>query len=92
MLHALGFTYSELIPLHRWLGVGIVFWSVVHTVGYLMYYVYKDSVANLINFYDVGRSTMNITGCFALVRFPVQTYIDMANAHSTLSGGNRALN
>ncbi|KAI8602057.1 ferric reductase like transmembrane component-domain-containing protein [Dissophora ornata] len=66
MLHALGFTYAEILPLHRWLGVGILFWSVLHTVGYIMYYDWDGSLAEAINFYDEGRSTMNIMGFVAL--------------------------
>ncbi|KAF9202930.1 hypothetical protein BGZ49_006966 [Haplosporangium sp. Z 27] len=66
MLHALGFTYSEILPLHRWLGVAIVFWSVLHTIGYLMYYAWDKSLSEAFNFYDIGRATMNIMGCFAL--------------------------
>jgi len=31
MLHAIGFTYAELLPLHRGMGLAIIFWSVVHT-------------------------------------------------------------
>ena len=69
MLHALGFTYAEILPLHRWLGVGILFWSVVHTIGYIMYYDWDGSLAEAINFYDVGRSTMNIMGFIALVNY-----------------------
>lgn len=67
MLHALGFTYAEILPLHRWLGVAIVFWSTLHTVGYLMYYDWDNTVSEEFNFYDIGRSTMNICGCFAFV-------------------------
>lgn len=67
MLHALGFTYAEILPLHRWLGVAIVFWSVVHTLGYITYYVLDQSLGEAINFYDIGRSTMNLMGFVALV-------------------------
>ncbi|GJJ68253.1 hypothetical protein EMPS_00599 [Entomortierella parvispora] len=66
MLHALGFTYSEILPLHRWLGVAIMFWSVVHTIAYLLYYIWDGSFAENFNFYDIGRSTMNLMGFVAL--------------------------
>ncbi|KAG0240301.1 ferric reductase like transmembrane component-domain-containing protein [Mortierella sp. GBAus27b] len=66
MLHALGFTYSEILPLHRWLGVLIVFWSVIHTIGYVIYYAWDHSLSEAFNFYDTGRATMNIMGCIAL--------------------------
>ncbi|KAF9305719.1 hypothetical protein BGZ74_009168 [Mortierella antarctica] len=65
MLHALGFTYAEILPLHRWLGVAIVFWSTIHTIGYIMYYDFKNSLAEEFNFDDHDRATMNICGCIA---------------------------
>jgi len=67
MLHALGFTYSEILPLHRWLGVAIVVWSVIHTVAYLLYYIWDGTFSENFNFYDYGRSTMNLMGFVALV-------------------------
>ncbi|KAF9922749.1 hypothetical protein FBU30_007122 [Linnemannia zychae] len=66
MLQALGFTYAEVLPLHRWLGALIFFWSCLHTVGYILYYYTVNRLAEEFNFYDIGRSTMNIMGCFAL--------------------------
>ncbi|KAH7044861.1 hypothetical protein BKA57DRAFT_440020 [Linnemannia elongata] len=66
MLQALGFTYSEVLPLHRWLGALIFFWSCLHTVGYILYYHSVNALAEEFNFYDIGRSTMNIMGCVAL--------------------------
>ncbi|KAF9110410.1 hypothetical protein BGX27_006369 [Mortierella sp. AM989] len=66
MLHALGFTYSEILPLHRWLGVAIVVWSILHTIGYVMYYAWDKSLGETFNFYDTGRATMNLMGCVAL--------------------------
>ncbi|KAF9912208.1 hypothetical protein EC991_000619 [Linnemannia zychae] len=66
MLQSLGFTYSEVLPLHRWLGALIFFWSCLHTVGYIMYYHSWNMLAEEFNFYDIGRSTMNIMGCVAL--------------------------
>ncbi|KAG0332337.1 ferric/cupric-chelate reductase [Podila humilis] len=65
MLHALGFTYAEILPLHRWLGVAIVFWSTIHTIGYIMYYDWDNTLHEEFNFRDVGRATMNICGCIA---------------------------
>ena len=67
MLHSLGFTYAEVLPLHRWLGALIFFWSCLHTVGYILYYHSVNMLAEEFNFYDIGRSTMNIMGCIALV-------------------------
>ncbi|KAF9427783.1 hypothetical protein BGZ94_004165 [Podila epigama] len=68
MLHALGFTYAEILPLHRWLGVAIVFWSTIHTIGYIMYFDWDNTLSEEINFSDKDRTTMNICGCIALVR------------------------
>ncbi|KAG0026492.1 hypothetical protein BGZ81_006311 [Podila clonocystis] len=65
MLHALGFTYAEILPLHRWLGVAIVVWSTIHTIGYIMFYDFENSLAEEFNFEDHGRATMNICGCIA---------------------------
>jgi predicted ferric reductase len=83
MLHALGFTYAEILPLHRWLGVLIVVWSVLHTIGYIMYYVWAESLGEVINFYDIGRATMNLMGCIALVG-PQPLYCMLLGIQKTL--------
>ncbi|KAF8979035.1 hypothetical protein BGZ46_005908 [Entomortierella lignicola] len=63
MLHAIGFTYSEIIPLHRWLGAAIVGWSTIHAIGYIVYLADEGRLSD-INFYDKGRGTMNMMGVF----------------------------
>lgn len=45
MLHALGFTYADLLPLHRGMGFAIIFWSTIHTSKFYLqlqhgFYVY----------------------------------------------------
>ncbi|KAI8606423.1 hypothetical protein EDD21DRAFT_410230 [Dissophora ornata] len=65
MLHAIGFTYAEIVPLHRWLGAAIVGWSTIHAAGYITYYANQSRLQTDINFYDVGRGTLNMMGVFA---------------------------
>ncbi|KAF9082593.1 hypothetical protein BGX23_012296 [Mortierella sp. AD031] len=65
MLHAIGFTYSEIIPLHRWLGAAIVGWSTIHTAGYMIFLGSEGRLQSDINFYDVNRGTLNMMGVFA---------------------------
>jgi len=65
MLHAIGFTYSEIVPLHRWLGAAIVGWSTIHTAGYMIFLGSEGRLASDINFYDLSRGTMNMMGVFA---------------------------
>ncbi|KAF9108400.1 ferric/cupric-chelate reductase [Mortierella sp. GBA35] len=77
MLHALGFTYDEVLPLHRWLGALIFFWSSIHTVGYIMYYANRGHLAEEFNFYDIGRSTMNIMGCVAFGALGVLAFFSL---------------
>ncbi|KAG0054471.1 hypothetical protein BGZ83_011158 [Gryganskiella cystojenkinii] len=77
MLHALGFTYAEILPLHRWLGVLIVVWSVIHTIGYSLYYYWDNSLGEAFNFYDIGRSTMNIMGIIALIALLILAFFSI---------------
>ncbi|KAG0265501.1 hypothetical protein DFQ27_000580 [Actinomortierella ambigua] len=66
MLHALGWTYSELVPFHRWLGVLITFWSTTHTIGYLIYYFNENILYEGFDFFE-ARGLMNWFGVFAYV-------------------------
>ncbi|KAF9358341.1 hypothetical protein BGX34_008966 [Mortierella sp. NVP85] len=65
MLHAIGFTYAEIIPMHRWLGAAIVGWSTIHAIGYITYLGNEGKLQSDINFYDTGRGTLNMMGVFA---------------------------
>lgn len=67
MLHAIGFTYSEIVPLHRWLGAAIVGWSTIHTAGYMIFLGSEGRLQSDINFYDKSRGTLNMMGVFAYV-------------------------
>ncbi|KAF9328247.1 ferric/cupric-chelate reductase [Podila minutissima] len=66
MLHAVGFTYAELLPLHRWMGVAIIFWSVIHTIGYMGHLILDGLVSENINFDGETRGPQNILGFVAL--------------------------
>ncbi|KAG9069485.1 hypothetical protein KI688_010388 [Linnemannia hyalina] len=65
MLHAIGFTYSEIVPLHRWLGAAIVGWSTIHTAGYMIFLGSEGRLQSDINFFDLSRGTLNMMGVFA---------------------------
>ncbi|KAG0196778.1 hypothetical protein BGX28_009754, partial [Mortierella sp. GBA30] len=65
MLQAIGFTYAEILPLHRWLGAAIVVWSTVHTIGYMIFLGNAGRLQSDINFYDTSRGTLNMMGVFA---------------------------
>jgi len=67
MLHALGFTYSEIIPLHRWLGVAMLFWATVHAWFYSAFLIMEGRFISDIAFTDKTRGTRNIPGLFAWV-------------------------
>ncbi|KAF9096611.1 ferric/cupric-chelate reductase [Mortierella sp. GBA35] len=66
MLHALGFTYADLLPLHRGMGFAIIFWSTLHTVGYMVHLGLDNALAEEINFDGTTRGPQNILGFVAL--------------------------
>ncbi|KAG0054443.1 hypothetical protein BGZ83_011237 [Gryganskiella cystojenkinii] len=65
MLHALGFTYPEIIPLHRWLGVGMLFWATVHGAFYSAWLTMTGQFKSNIAFTDKTRGTRDMPGVFA---------------------------
>ncbi|KAG0368475.1 hypothetical protein BGZ54_001841, partial [Gamsiella multidivaricata] len=65
MLHALGFTYPEIIPLHRWLGVAMFIWATIHAFFYGAYYIIQGTFWANIAFTDKTRGTRNMPGVFA---------------------------
>ncbi|KAG0332713.1 hypothetical protein BG004_001131, partial [Podila humilis] len=67
MLHAIGFTYPEIIPLHRWLGAAMVGWSTIHTAFYSAYLILEGKFKSDIAFSDKGRGTRNMPGVFAWI-------------------------
>ncbi|KAF9931203.1 hypothetical protein BGZ67_005443 [Mortierella alpina] len=66
VLHALGFTYAELLPMHRGMGIAVLFWSVVHTIGYSVHYIMDDEWEEQFNFDGETRGPQNIIGFVAL--------------------------
>ncbi|KAF9186053.1 hypothetical protein BGZ50_002657 [Haplosporangium sp. Z 11] len=66
MLHALGFTYAELLPLHRLLGQAVIYWSIIHTAGYMAHFIIEGEVLAEINFDGETRGPQNIVGFVAL--------------------------
>ncbi|KAF9939352.1 hypothetical protein BGZ65_010737 [Modicella reniformis] len=77
MLHAIGFTYSEIIPLHRWLGVAILFWSTVHAGFYSTFLIMEGRFKSDIAFTDKTRGTRNMPGVFAWIGVVVMAFFAM---------------
>ncbi|KAI7825211.1 hypothetical protein BC939DRAFT_492347 [Gamsiella multidivaricata] len=67
MLQALGFTYADILPLHRWMGVAFIFWGTVHMVSYILYYVHFDAFWRNFNFDGNTRGPQNMIALFAYV-------------------------
>lgn len=67
MLHALGFTYPELIPLHRWLGVAMLAWATIHGAFYSAWLTMTGQFKSNIAFTDKTRGTRDMPGVFAWV-------------------------
>ncbi|KAK3824206.1 MAG: hypothetical protein JOS17DRAFT_271099 [Linnemannia elongata] len=65
MLHALGFTYPEIVPLHRWLGVTMLVWATVHAAFYSAWLTMEGKFWTDIAFSDKSRGTRNMPGVFA---------------------------
>ncbi|KAF9974832.1 hypothetical protein BGZ73_001692 [Actinomortierella ambigua] len=85
MLHALGWTYSELVPFHRWLGILITFWSTTHTIGYTIYLVNEKIVRKGFNIYE-PRGLMNWFGVFAYVALLLLAALSIPWARRKLYG------
>ncbi|KAG0261908.1 hypothetical protein BG011_000528 [Mortierella polycephala] len=60
MLQALGFTYADVLPLHRWLGVAFIVWSTIHAVCYILYYIHFDVFWKQFNFDGTTRGPQNM--------------------------------
>ncbi|KAF9432813.1 hypothetical protein BGZ76_010294 [Entomortierella beljakovae] len=65
MLHAIGFTYAEIIPVHRWLGVAMLWWATVHSAFYSAYLIIEGEFVEDIAFTDKARGTRNMPGVIA---------------------------
>ncbi|KAG0198611.1 hypothetical protein BGX33_012216 [Mortierella sp. NVP41] len=65
MLQALGFTYADLLPLHRWMGVAFIVWSTIHTVCYILYYIHFNAFWRNFNFDGNTRGPQNLIALVA---------------------------
>ncbi|KAG9325265.1 hypothetical protein KVV02_000013 [Mortierella alpina] len=65
MLQAVGFTYADLLPLHRWLGVAFIVWSTLHTISYILYYIHFDAFWEEFNFDGNTRGPQNLIALVA---------------------------
>lgn len=67
MLQALGFTYADILPLHRWMGVAFIVWSTIHTICYILYYVHFKAFWRNFNFDGTTRGPQNMIALVAYV-------------------------
>ncbi|KAF9910686.1 hypothetical protein BX616_010798 [Lobosporangium transversale] len=74
MLHALGFTYPEIIPLHRWLGVSMLVWSTIHVAFYSAWLIMEGKFVSDIAFTDKSRGTRNMPGVFAWIGVVIMSF------------------
>ncbi|KAI1299513.1 hypothetical protein EDD11_006476 [Mortierella claussenii] len=65
MLHALGFTYADLLPMHRGLGNAFIYWSTIHALCYILYYVHFDAFWDHFNFDGNTRGPQNLIALVA---------------------------
>ncbi|KAF9941711.1 ferric/cupric-chelate reductase [Modicella reniformis] len=65
MLQALGYTYADILPLHRWMGVAFIVWSTIHAFGYILYYVHANAFLSHFNFDGNTRGPQNMIALFA---------------------------
>ncbi|KAG9061580.1 ferric/cupric-chelate reductase [Linnemannia hyalina] len=65
MLQALGFTYADILPLHRWMGVAFIVWSTIHTICYILYYVHFNAFWRNFNFDGTTRGPQNLIALVA---------------------------
>ncbi|KAF9936956.1 ferric/cupric-chelate reductase, partial [Modicella reniformis] len=79
MLQALGFTYADLLPLHRGMGWAVFYWSLIHTIGYMVHFIAEGDVAAEINFDGETRGPQNILGFVALVAMGILVLLSRPN-------------
>ncbi|KAF8943392.1 hypothetical protein BGZ46_006517, partial [Entomortierella lignicola] len=65
MLHAIGFTYPEIIPLHRWLGTTMLVWATIHVWSNITWLIMEGKLSVNLSFSDQGRGSRNLPGLFA---------------------------
>ncbi|KAG0346351.1 hypothetical protein BG004_001888 [Podila humilis] len=83
MFQAIGYTYADLLPLHRWMGVAFVVWSTFHTVFYIAYYIHLDSFWEAFNFDGETRGPQNMIALGAYIRR--QGYLFFITMHRILT-------
>ena len=69
MFQAMGYTYADLLPLHRGLGLAFTFWSTLHAVCYILYYVHFDAFMSHFNFDGTTRGPQNMFALLGYVSF-----------------------
>ncbi|KAG0086542.1 hypothetical protein BGZ93_011448, partial [Podila epicladia] len=77
LLHAIGFTYPEIVPLHRWLGAAMVVWSTIHAVFYGAWLIMEGRFVSDIAFTDKSRGTRNMPGVFAWIGVLIMGFFAM---------------
>ncbi|KAG0309885.1 hypothetical protein BGZ98_003428 [Dissophora globulifera] len=65
MLHSLGLTYQDILPMHRWLGVIMLFWATAHGAFYSAWLFEEGHFYTDIAFTDKTRGRLNMPGVFA---------------------------
>ncbi|KAG0050442.1 hypothetical protein BGZ83_004791 [Gryganskiella cystojenkinii] len=65
MFQAMGYTYADLLPLHRGLGLAFVAWSTVHTICYILYYCHFNAFWKHFNFDGTTRGPQNMIALVA---------------------------
>ncbi|KAF9401281.1 hypothetical protein BGZ94_005247, partial [Podila epigama] len=67
MLHALGFTYPDIIPFHRWVGVALIAWSTIHTIFFSIFLIIEGKFMSEVAFTDKTRGSRNMPGVFSWI-------------------------
>ncbi|KAF9578452.1 hypothetical protein BGW38_005729, partial [Lunasporangiospora selenospora] len=74
MFMALGFTYADLLPMHRGLGQVFFYWSTVHTIGYVLFYIHTNEFWNNFNFDGSTRGPQNMIAIVAYIALYLLKY------------------
>ncbi|KAG0003726.1 hypothetical protein BGZ79_000200 [Entomortierella chlamydospora] len=74
MLQAIGYTYADLLPLHRGMGLAFLYWTSIHAVCYILYYVHFDAFWLKFNFDGRTRGPQNMIALGTFVALWVLFY------------------
>ncbi|KAI9236293.1 MAG: hypothetical protein BYD32DRAFT_488186 [Podila humilis] len=77
LLHAIGFTYPEIIPLHRWLGAAMVGWATIHAAFYSAWLIMTGQFVSNIAFTDKTRGTRDMPGVFSWIGIVILGFFAM---------------